>query len=147
MQASFSVSCTLAAKVNADNSIPFKISKHWFRRFMERRRLSLHVTTNRAQVDPDQKLESVRLFHQAIRAAGEFPKSAIANMDQTPMPFDLNSGKTYAEKGSKSVWYRSVGGSGMDKRQATVQLTIDADGVARLKPLIIFRGTGLRIRQ
>ena len=91
--------------------------------FMERRRLSLRATTNRAQVEPDQKQESVRLFHQAIRAAGEFPKSAIANMDQTPMPFDLNSGKTYAEKGSKSVWCRSVGGAGMDKRQATVQPT------------------------
>ena len=33
------------AKVNADNSIPFRISKHWFRRFMERRRLSLRATT------------------------------------------------------------------------------------------------------
>ena len=68
-------------------------------------------------------------------------------MDQTPMPFDLNSGKTDADKGSKTVWCRAVGGSGLDKRQATVQLTIYADGVRRVKPLVIFRGTGKRITQ
>ena len=65
----------------------------------------------------------------------------------TPLPFDLSSGKTYADKGSKTVWCRSVGGSGLDKRQATVQLTIFGDGMPRAKPLVIFRGTGQRITQ
>ena len=63
------------------------------------------------------------------------------------MPFDLNSGKIYADKGSKTVWCRSVGGSGMEKRQATVQLTIYADGEPRVKPMIIFRGAGQHISQ
>ena len=38
-----------------------------------------------------------------------------------------------------------IGHSGLDKRQATVQLTIFADGVDRVLPTIIFEGKGLRI--
>ena len=38
-----------------------------------------------------------------------------------------------------------IGHSGLDKRQATVQLTIFADGVDRVRPTIIFKGKGLRI--
>ena len=37
------------------------------------------------------------------------------------------------------------GSSGLDKRQCTVQLTIFADGVPRVRPLVIFRGKGLRV--
>ena len=37
------------------------------------------------------------------------------------------------------------GSSGLDKRQCSVQLTIFADGVPRVRPLVIFRGKGLRI--
>ena len=36
-------------------------------------------------------------------------------------------------------------GEGHDKRQCTVQLTIFADGEPRIKPLLIFKGTGQRI--
>ena len=46
--------------------------------------------------------------------------------------------------GSKSVWVRGAS-SGLDKRQCTVQLTIFADGVSRVKPLVIFKGKGKRI--
>ena len=76
-----------------------------------------------------------------------FRQRKNGNMDQTPSPFDLNSGKTYADKGSKTVWCRLVGGSGLDKRQATVQLIIFGDGMPRTKPLVIFRGTGQHITQ
>ena len=65
-------------------------------------------------------------------------------MDQTPLPFVLDDGKTYADKGSSEVWCVS-GSSGLDKRQCSVQLTIFADGVPRVRPLVIFRGKGLRI--
>ena len=49
-------------------------------------------------------------------------------MDQTPLPFVLDDGKTYADKGSSETWCVS-GSSGLDKRQFSVQLTIFADGV------------------
>ena len=36
--------------------------------------------------------------------------------------------------------------SGLDKRQCTVQLTVFADGIPRIRPLLTFRGQGLRIK-
>ena len=69
-----------------------------------------------------------------------------ANMDRTPLPFSFYDGETYNEAGARTVWVRG-GASGMDKRPCTVQLTmtIFADEVPRVKPLIIFKGTGQRI--
>ena len=65
-------------------------------------------------------------------------------MYQTPLPYVLDDGKTYGKKGVKEVWAQS-GLSGRGKRQATIQLTVFADGVDRVKPTVIFRGKGLRI--
>ena len=65
-------------------------------------------------------------------------------MDQTPLLFVLDDGKTYADNGSSEVWCVS-GSSGLDKRQCRVQLAILADGVPRVRPLVIFRGKCLRI--
>ena len=76
---------------------------------------------------------------------GPWKLSDIANMDQTPLEFCFNTkGATYATTGEKTVWCRTTG-SGHDKRQCTVQLTVFAGGVPRVKPLLIFKGTGLRI--
>ena len=37
------------------------------------------------------------------------------------------------------------GQSGLDKRQATIQLTVFVGGVDRVRPTVIFQGKGLRI--
>ena len=34
----------------------------------------------------------------------------------------------------------------MNKRQCTVQITLFADGITRVKPMLIFHGTGKRIK-
>ena len=65
-------------------------------------------------------------------------------MDQTPLPFTFCDGQTYTDTGEQSVWVRG-GGSGLDKCQCTVQLTLFADGEQRVKPLVIFCGKGKRI--
>ena len=86
------------------------------------------------------------MFHktsQAIRRRGVYQLKDLANMDQTPLPFVLDDGKTYDKTGVDEVWCAS-GASGLDKRQCTVQLTIFADG-GTLMPLIIFGGQGMRI--
>ena len=72
--------------------------------------------------------------------------SDIANIDQPPLEFCFNTkGATYADTGEKTVWCITTG-SGQDKRQCTLKLTIFADGVPRVKPLIIFiKGTEQRI--
>ena len=68
----------------------------------------------------------------------------IANMDQTPLPFTFSDGETYADTGEHSVWVQG-GTSGLGKRQCTAQLTVFADGVPRVKPLLIFRGKGKQL--
>lgn len=45
--------------------------------------------------------------------------------DQTPMPFETGTNTTYNETGARTVWIKSTG-SGLDKRQATFQLTVHA---------------------
>ena len=58
----------------------------------------------------------------------------IANMDQPPLEFCFNTKRTTCEtKGEKTMWARSTG-SGYEKRQCTVQLTVFEDGVQRIKP-------------
>ena len=61
-------------------------------------------------------------------------------MDQTPLPFVLDDWKAYDKKDAKKVWAQS-GQSGLDKRQATAQLTVIDDEVDRVTPTVIFRGT------
>ena len=69
----------------------------------------------------------------------------IANMDQTPLPFVLDDGRTNDAKSSKEVWLSS-GKYGLDKRQSTIQLTVFANEIPRVRPTIIFRGERKRIK-
>lgn len=71
---------------------------------------------------------------------GKFSLSTIANVDQTPLSFTFNKGQGYAQKGTKTVWHQGA-------QSGPVQLTIFADGEPRVKPLLIFRGKGMRIKK
>lgn len=53
----------------------------------------------------------------------------------------IDQDKTYEMKGSEQVWV-SQPSSGLDKRQATLQLCIRAEGQQSVKPGIVFRGKG-----
>jgi len=52
------------------------------------------------------------------------------------------AGRTYNEKGAKTIWAQSSQ-SGWDKRQATIQLAVFTNGIPRVKPLVFFRGIGI----
>jgi len=58
-------------------------------------------------------------------------------MDQTPLPFEYLEGQTCNTIGDKTIWLQSTK-SGWDKKQGTIQLTIFADGIPRVAPLIFF---------
>ena len=75
---------------------------------------------------------------------GQYLPEQRYNFDQVPLPFvcDITS-KTVDEKGANRVWVRQAG-AGLEKRQATVHLTLRAAG-KQPKPIIVFRGKGLRI--
>jgi len=57
-------------------------------------------------------------------------------MDQIPLEFEFLTGATYETIGTTTVQVRS---------QATIQAMIFADGVSRIKPLIVFRGKGTKL--
>jgi len=60
------------------------------------------------------------------------------------MPFEYLQGKTYNLAREKTVWVKESK-SGWDKRQASLVLSIFADGIPRIPPMIIFHGTGRRL--
>ena len=134
----------------------FKFSPGWFDRFKSRVGISLRRSTNVSQKQPSNLEVAIREFHLNIRRVaaesqrkgelGQFELATIANVDQTPLPFCFSKGEGYDMTGAKTVWHRG-GASGLEKRQCTAQLTIFADGEPRVKPLLIFRGKGLRIPQ
>ena len=68
------------------------------------------------------------------------PKNRL-NVDQVPLPFVIDKDKTYEIAGINQVWILQPG-FGLDKRQATLQLCIRAEGQQTVKPAIIFRGKG-----
>lgn len=61
-------------------------------------------------------------------------------MNQTPAPFEYPSGRTYAQKGCRTVWAKAER-VGWDKRQATIQPMVLAYGII-LKPWVIYQGKG-----
>ena len=70
---------------------------------------------------------------------GDYQDSDIANMGQTPLTFVLDDRRTYYIEDMKEVWAQS-GQSGLNKRQATVLLTVPADGIDRVWSTIIYKG-------
>ena len=132
---------------NCHPDAKFLFSDKWFRVFCNHKRISLRQKTNASQKTPDQFVNAITKFHQKFlheRIRGKFQLKDIANMDQTPFPLALDDNRIYDTVGAKEIWVRS-GQSVLDKRQCTVQLTVFGGGVCRLRPTLIFRGTGLRI--
>ena len=137
-----------------DPNNTFAFSESWFTAFKKRNSISNRRATNTCQREPEDKRSALQRFHREIRRKakegdalgplGKWTLSTVANVDQTPLPFTFTKGSTYADTGDKTVWVRG-GASGLDKRQCTAQLTVFADGEPRVKPLLVFRGTGKRI--
>ena len=105
--------------------------------------------THCSQKPPTALEPAIIKFHSSLlrlRNTGNFKAYDLANMDQTPLPFVLDNGKTYDKKGVKEIWAQS-GQPALDKRQGNVQLTIfaNANGTDRVRPTVIFRGVGYRI--
>ena len=141
----------------------FVFSSGWFTSFQKQYRISRRRVTKKATKLPEEYLSFVNKFLRFIKRVSQlpdnmkepfsptienlikspkrrFPISNILNLDETPIPFEFNSGYTYVEQGARSVLAKSDR-SGWDKRQATLILYIWADGIQRLKPKLIFHGT------
>ena len=78
----------------------FKASDQWFSRFTNRFEILLRRKTPCAQKDTQSLSYSIAKFHSKVlrtRRRGTYQIKDIANMDQTPLPFVMNDGKTYAD--------------------------------------------------
>ena len=133
----------------------FKASNNWFHRFKKRYQISLRNRTNKKQKSADDCRSTIQSFHRTLRRAlktqrqrlhgktaidtkwGRWLPANRYNVDQVPLPFVVDQGKTYAETGDKQIWI-SQPISGLKKRQATLQLCIRAKGEQTIKPAIIF---------
>ena len=139
----------------------FKASQNWFLRFCKRQDITLRRRTNKRSQGLQEKIKVFQKFHTNLRKAvkskrrrnpsygpiwGHWLPANRWNVDQVPLPFVNDQETTYADKGSSSVWIAQPG-SGLDKRQSTLQLCIRPEGDQTVKPAIVFRGTGLRIEE
>jgi transposase-like protein len=124
-------------------------SQGWFSAFLKRKRLSLRQGTKKAQTIPadyKDKITSWLQFNRRAQARFNFELSEIANMDQTPISFEFLDKRTYDTTGVRTVFLKQTG-SGWDRRQATLQILVHADGIQRCKPLLIFHGMNEDHRQ
>ena len=107
------------------------------------------MSTIRAQTVPGDykdKITSWLQFNRRAQARFNFELSEIANMDQTPIAFEFLDGRTYDTTGVRTVFVKQTG-SGWDRRQATLQILVHADGIQRCKPLLVFHGKNEDHRQ
>lgn len=70
---------------------------------------------------------------------GKFGELTTFNVNQVPMPFASSDPRTLEFLGTRRVWVKAPG-SGLDKRQGTLQLAIRPRG-RQPKPCLLFRGT------
>ena len=130
----------------------FKGSNSWFQRFKKRHGLALRRRTDKKKNSADEGREIIQKFHKNLRKSLKTHrrrnKSSIHpkygksyNVDQVPLPFVVDQGAIYDTVGNKQVWV-SKPSSGLDKRQATLQLCIRTEGDQNVKPALVFRGKG-----
>ena len=131
----------------------FKGSQNWFQRFKKRHGISFRRRTNNKKQAADDGRQTIQKFHRDLREAvksrrrrlnstldvkyGRWTPKNRYNIDQVPLPFVVDQEKTYDVTGNKQVWV-SQPSSGLDKRQATLQLCIRAEGDQDVKPAIVF---------
>ena len=67
---------------------------------------------------------------------GKYPRSLVANMDETPAFFDMVLNKSICKTGTRECVVRTSGG---EKKHVTIVLSASADG-NMLPPMLIFKG-------
>ena len=116
----------------------FRASNGWLVRFVSRNKLSCSTVTSQGQKVPsnasDLAKEFLQYTHHHIKSK-DFQPSFIANMDETPVWFDLPSSRSYDFRGVKYVPAKTTG---KEKLRYTVVLAAMADG-KKLPTMVIFK--------
>jgi len=121
--------------------IKFAGSNGWAEKFIARHELSTRYKTSCQQKIPEdyakQVLEFQNLYFRTIIAAKIEDPERIANMDETPICFDMPHKTTLEKKGKKTVEIKT---NGKHRRRFTLALCATVSG-NKLRPMAIFKGT------
>ncbi|CAF1522407.1 unnamed protein product [Rotaria sordida] len=124
-------------------------SKKWYTRFLKRHRLSLQRPVRKQKIYVTKAQVLIENFHRFIRKAshlgprrgcmGCFTESDVCNMDESPLNlWGDQSKRCINDINSKN----EIEGHLDDKRFATVILCVFPEGNHRIKPVLLFKGTG-----
>ena len=125
-------------------------------RFCKRFEITDQAKTNKKEHPLATRLSTVQGFHSwllyelqhsgEIRSEkyGRFPGHLQFHCDQIPIPFVFGGTRSKNPRGQQCRIAQP--GSGLDKRQCTLHLTIRAEGEQIVKPILVFRGVGVGIR-
>ena len=128
-----------AKRVVRPHNPTFNASRVWVEKLFARHRLSLISRTSVSQKLPKQLEGSITKFYEdagRYMRIGKYPRSLVANMDETPAFFDMIPAKSICKTGSTECIVRT---SGSEKKHITVVLSAAADGTM-LPPMLIFKG-------
>jgi len=137
----------------------FRYSNGWLDKFKDRWKISSLCVTNKKSRPIALKEPLLKSFHKwflrdlqlslgppyRCPIYGRFSAASMFAMDQIPLPFVLDNKRTMSEQG-QPVFLRVPKGSGLDKRQASIQVCLRAEGEQVVRVALIFRGTGQRIQ-
>ena len=141
----------MVKEVNKRDPRPvFKAHPGWARRFMARFNLVFRRRTNKKNrslrdLAPRMlrflnELRQMRVESKEVDAKfGKFGLYNTLNADQVPLAFANDDPVTIDFEGADRVWIRQAG-SGLDKRQATLQLVIRPMG-KQMPPCLLFKGS------
>ena len=104
--------------------------------------------THVAQKLPTDKVTKLNQFHQYlnyIRRVGKYQLCDLANMDQTPLPFILDGGQQHMITGVPKMFAAFRVRQFLRNVKQQLKLLYLLMVFPRIKPLIIFKGKGLRI--
>jgi len=140
------------------------VKKHVIVTFIKRHHLKLRRVQRKKKMPKEAFRESLMKWHSTLRERlvktgnganydpvyGGFFPSQRYNVDQSPLPFAIDTKKTYEriepknkENRYKNVWV-SQPAPGLEKRQCTLQICFRPDG-KQPKIAVIFRGQGKRL--
>ena len=127
----------------------------WVRRFVLRNKLVPRRKTNTKSKPLTDRLIMIQNHLRRLRGEflspcaglplqcpryGRFRLQNRFNVDQVPLPFVVSMNTTWEEKGTHRVWIKHTG-SGLDKRQASLQICVRAEGKQCISIALIFRGS------
>ena len=130
----------------------FKCSNGWVSGFCRRYCITQQARSNKKDVPAAVKEPLIRIFHRrmlelqrSVRSDpryGRFSPLRMFHADQSPCEWAMPGKRTLNIQGTPCWMWQP--GTGLDKRFITIHLCIRA-GDQIIKPVIIFRGQGLRI--